>query len=106
MAGSRQSTPGELFRSARVNGAWYRAELAYELGELGVDVRGRSGKDGRYFEATAVPGDLSRRWSARTEDIERAARTFRDRYGRDPRAGELGALTVATHEDRVGAGRR
>jgi conjugative relaxase-like TrwC/TraI family protein len=86
----------ELFRSARVNGAWYRAELAYSLGELGLDVRGRSGKDARYFEVTGVPGDLAKRWSARTDDIERAARAFRDRYGRAPRAGELGGLTVAT----------
>jgi conjugative relaxase-like TrwC/TraI family protein len=29
----------ELFRSARVNGAWYRAELAWELGELGLEVQ-------------------------------------------------------------------
>jgi conjugative relaxase-like TrwC/TraI family protein len=86
----------ELFRSARVNGAWYRAELAYSLGELGLDVRGGEGRDGRYFEVAGVPGDLAKRWSARTEDIERAARTFRERYGREPRAGELGALTVAT----------
>lgn len=35
----------ELFRSARVNGAWYRAELAFSLGELGLDVRG--GQKGR-----------------------------------------------------------
>jgi conjugative relaxase-like TrwC/TraI family protein len=86
----------ELFRSARVNGAWYRAELAYSLGELGLEVRGGQGKDGRYFEVAAVPGDLAKQWSARTEDIERAARTFRERYGRQPRAGELGAMTVAT----------
>jgi conjugative relaxase-like TrwC/TraI family protein len=86
----------ELFRSARVNGAWYRAELAFSLGELGLDVRGGHGTDGRYFEVAGVPTDLAKRWSARTEDIERAARTFRQRYGREPRAGELGALTVAT----------
>jgi conjugative relaxase-like TrwC/TraI family protein len=86
----------ELFRSARVNGAWYRAELAYSLGELGVEVRGRAGKDGRYFEASGVPGELAKRWSARTDDIDRAALAFRDRYGRAPRAGELGGLTVAT----------
>jgi conjugative relaxase-like TrwC/TraI family protein len=86
----------ELFRSARVNGAWYRAELAYSLGELGLDVRGGQGRDGRYFEVAGMPADLAKRWSARTEDIERAARTFRERYGREPRAGELGALTVAT----------
>jgi conjugative relaxase-like TrwC/TraI family protein len=86
----------ELFRSARVNGAWYRAELAYSLGELGLEVRGGQGKDGRYFEVGGVPDGLSKRWSARSEDIERAARTFRQRYGREPRAGELGAMTVAT----------
>jgi conjugative relaxase-like TrwC/TraI family protein len=86
----------ELFRSARVNGAWYRAELAYSLGELGLEVRGGQGKDGRYFEVAGVPTELAKRWSARTEDIERAARTFRQRYGREPRAGELGAMTVAT----------
>lgn len=86
----------ELFRSARVNGAWYRAELAFELGELGLEVRGRTGKDGRYFEVEGVAEGLSRRWSARSEDIEVAARRFRERYGRAPRAGELGALTVQT----------
>jgi conjugative relaxase-like TrwC/TraI family protein len=86
----------ELFRSARVNGAWYRAELAYSLGELGLEVRGGQGKDGRYFEVAGVPADLAKRWSSRTEDIERAARAFRQRYGREPRAGELGAMTVAT----------
>jgi conjugative relaxase-like TrwC/TraI family protein len=86
----------ELFRSARVNGAWYRAELAYSLGGLGLDVRGGQGKDGRYFEVAGVPADLAKRWSARTQDIERAARAFRQRYGREPRAGELGAMTVAT----------
>lgn len=86
----------ELFRSARVNGAWYRAELAFELGELGLKVRGRTGKDGRYFELAGVPEELSRRWSARTEEIDAAARRFRERYGRAPRGGELGALTVQT----------
>jgi conjugative relaxase-like TrwC/TraI family protein len=86
----------ELFRSARVNGAWYRAELAYSLGEFGLEVRGGQGKDGRYFELAGVPAGLARRWSSRTEDIERAARAFRQRYGREPRAGELGAMTVAT----------
>ena len=70
-----------------MNGAWYRAELAYSLGELGLDVRGGQGKDGRYFEVAGVPADLAKRWSARTEDIERAARTFRERYGREPRGG-------------------
>jgi conjugative relaxase-like TrwC/TraI family protein len=86
----------ELYRSARVNGAWYRAELAYELGELGVRVQGRTGRDGRYFEVPGVPAGLVERWSRRSDAIDRAAREFRDRYGRAPRGGELGALTVAT----------
>jgi conjugative relaxase-like TrwC/TraI family protein len=86
----------ELFRSARANGAWYRAELAEHLHELGLEVHGRTGRDGRYFELPGVPPRLSERWSARGTEVERAARAFRTRYGRDPRAGELGSLTVAT----------
>ena len=86
----------ELFRAARGNGAWYRAELAYQLGELGLEVRGRTGNDGRYFEVDGVPEGLSRRWSSRAVDVERAAQRFRERYGRAPRAGELGAMTVQT----------
>jgi len=86
----------ELFRAARANGAWYRAELASELGRLGLEVQGQTGRDGRYFELAGVPSELSERWSARSRDIQQAAARFRDRYGRDPRAGELGALTVST----------
>ena len=43
-----------------------------------------------------MPRELSERWSARSADIERAAARFRERYGRDPRAGELGDLTIGT----------
>jgi conjugative relaxase-like TrwC/TraI family protein len=86
----------ELFRSQRANGAWYRAELAHELRQLGLEVRGRTGRDGRFFELRGVPEQLTRRWSRRSEVIERAAREFRDRYGRSPHAGELGAIAVAT----------
>ena len=43
-----------------------------------------------------MPGQLVGRWSRRGEVIERAAREFRDRYGRAPHAGELGAIAVAT----------
>jgi conjugative relaxase-like TrwC/TraI family protein len=80
----------ELFRSARANGAWYRSELANGLQRLGLEVQGRTGRDGRYFELLGIPPALSERWSARAADIEQAARTFRTRYGREPRAGELG----------------
>lgn len=86
----------ELFRSQRANGAWYRAELAHELRQLGLEVRGRTGRDGRFFELAGVPQQLVGRWSRRGEVIERAAREFRDRYGRAPHAGELGAIAVAT----------
>lgn len=86
----------ELFRAARANGAWYRGELAHHLKELGLEVQGRTGREGRYFELKGIPPALVEQWSARTADIERAARAFHRRYGREPRAGELGALTVAT----------
>ncbi len=86
----------ELFRAARANGAWYRAELADGLRELGLEINGGTGRDGRYFEVAGVPQQLSERWSMRGVEIERAARAFRTRYGRDPRAGELGSITVAT----------
>jgi len=86
----------ELFRSARVNGAWYRADLAHGLQELGLEIHRRTGRGGRYFELEGVPEGLTERWSARAGEIERAARAFRSRYGRDPRAGELGSITVAT----------
>jgi conjugative relaxase-like TrwC/TraI family protein len=86
----------ELFRSARANGAWYRAELANGLQQLGLEVQGRTGRGARYFELAGVPPALSERWSARAADIERAARAFRTRYGRDPRACELGSLALNT----------
>ncbi|MCW3020521.1 MAG: TrwC relaxase [Solirubrobacterales bacterium] len=93
----------ELFRSARANGAWYRAELASELGALGLEVQGRTGRDRRYFELPGVPAELAERWSARSLDIQQAAARFRERYGRDPRAGELGSLTVATRGTKTSA---
>ena len=36
----------QLYRSARENGAWYRAELAANLRELGLPIERRSGKRG------------------------------------------------------------
>jgi conjugative relaxase-like TrwC/TraI family protein len=86
----------ELFRSQRVNGAWYRAELAHELRGLGLQLERRTGREGRFFEVSGIPDQLVKRWSRRTEVIERAAREFRERYGRAPRAGELAGMSVAT----------
>jgi conjugative relaxase-like TrwC/TraI family protein len=70
----------EVFRSARMNGAWYRSQLAHNLKAQGLQ----------------IPGDLAERWSTRTVQIEQAAREFRDRYGRDPKGAELGSLTTGT----------
>ncbi|HEX4033596.1 MAG TPA: MobF family relaxase [Solirubrobacteraceae bacterium] len=86
----------ELFRSQRVNGAWYRAELAQGLRGLGLRLERRTGREGRFFEVVGIPDPLVKRWSRRTEVIERAAREFRDRYGRAPRAGELAGMSVST----------
>lgn len=86
----------ELYRAARANGAWYRSQLANQLQQHGVQVQGCTGRDGRYFEVKGVPEGLTERWSARSQAIQRAAAQFRDRYGRDPKAGELGGLTVST----------
>ena len=85
-----------LFRAARANGAWYRAQLAHNLERQGLENRGQTGRGGRYFEVKGVPEKLTEQWSARAAQIERAAAQFRDRYGRDPKAGELKDLTTNT----------
>ena len=58
--------------------------------------KGRRGGVGAISRWRACRRSLSERWSARSVDIERAAARFRERYGRDPRAGELGDLTTST----------
>ena len=95
----------QLYKSARENGAWYRAELAANLRELGVPIERRTGRNGRYFEVGGVPEELASRWSSRSEDVDRAARLFRQRYGREPRAGELGSLTTSTRGSKSAADR-
>ncbi|MGA8745408.1 MAG: MobF family relaxase [Solirubrobacterales bacterium] len=94
-----------LYRSARENGAWYRAELAANLSELGLPIERRTGRGGRYFEVRGVPEKLASRWSSRSEDVDRAARIFRQRYGREPLAGELGSLTTSTRGSKSAADR-
>jgi len=94
-----------LYRSARESGAWYRAELAGALRELGLPIERRTGRNGRYFEIRGVPERLASRWSSRSEDVDRAARLFRQRCGREPRAGELGSLTIATRGSKSAADR-
>ena len=92
-----------LYRSARESGAWYRAELAANLRELGLPIERRTGRNERYFEVRGIPERLASRWSSRSEDVDRAARLFRQRYGREPRAGELGSLTIATRGSKSAA---
>ncbi len=93
----------QLYRAARENGAWYRSELAANLGDLGVDVERRSGKGERYFEVRGVSLELAERWSTRAQDVDRASRAFRQRYGREPQAGELGSLTLETRGSKTAA---
>lgn len=95
----------QLYRSARENGAWYRAELAGNLRELGLAIERRTGRNERYFEVRGVSEGLASRWSTRSEDVDRAARLFRQRYGREPRAGELGSLTTSTRGSKSAADR-
>jgi len=86
----------QLYRAAREGGAWYRAQLAANLRELGLPIERRTGQGERYFAIPGVPAELAQRWSTRSRDVERAARVFRTRYGREPRAGELDSLALGT----------
>jgi conjugative relaxase-like TrwC/TraI family protein len=86
----------QLYRAAREGGAWYRAELAANLRELGLPIQRRTGHGERYFAIPGVPSELAEGWSTRSQDVERAARVFRTRYGREPREGELDSLTLGT----------
>jgi conjugative relaxase-like TrwC/TraI family protein len=94
-----------LYRSAREHGGWYRADFAAELSQLGLPIERRTGRNERYFEIRGVPERLGSHWSTRSEDIDRAARIFRQRYGREPRAEELGSLTIATRGEKSAADR-
>ncbi len=95
----------QLYRYAREGGGWFRADLAAELSQLGLPIERRTGRGGRYFEIRGVPEGLASGWSSRSEDVDRAARIFRQRYGREPRAEELGSLTVATRGSKSAADR-
>jgi conjugative relaxase-like TrwC/TraI family protein len=95
----------QLYRFGRQGGGWFRAYYAAELSQLGLPIERRTGRGGRYFEIRGVPEGLSSGWSSRSEDVNRAARIFRQRYGREPRAEELGSLTVATRGSKSAADR-
>ena len=93
----------QLYRAARENGAWYRAELAANLQELGVGIERRQGNGERYFGVRGVSKELSEHWSTRTQDVHRAANLFRQRYGREPGPGELDSLTLSTRGSKTAA---
>jgi conjugative relaxase-like TrwC/TraI family protein len=93
----------QLFRAAREGGAWYRSELAANLQELGLRVERRQGKNERYFAIDGVSKELSEHWSSRGQDVDRAANLFRQRYGREPRPGELDSLTLGTRGSKSAA---
>jgi conjugative relaxase-like TrwC/TraI family protein len=84
----------QLYKTAREGGSWYRAELAANLQELGLQIERRTGHDERYFDITGVPKALSQRWSSRDRDVDNAANTFRRRKGREPGPRELDKLTL------------
>ncbi|MGA9284088.1 MAG: MobF family relaxase [Solirubrobacteraceae bacterium] len=86
----------QVFLSARENGAWYRSVLAQNLQAQGLQIERGTGKDSRYFGIKGVPKELADRWSARTGEIQKAAREFKANYGREPNARELGSLTTGT----------
>jgi conjugative relaxase-like TrwC/TraI family protein len=86
----------QLMLAAREGGSWYRSELAANLRDLGLDIERRTGNGERYFGISGVPDALSDRWSTRDGDVDRAAQTFRRRYGREPEPGELDQLTLKT----------
>ena len=93
----------QLYRSARENGAWYRAQLAANLQELGLGIERHQGNGERYFGLRGVSKELSEHWSKRGQDIDRAANTFRRRYGREPGPGELDAITLSTRGSKTAA---
>ncbi|HXE43834.1 MAG TPA: MobF family relaxase [Conexibacter sp.] len=77
-----------VLRAAREVGAYYRAHLAGELRDLGYAIA-PAGEDGRYFRISGISEDMERAFSARTEEVRRAAREFRAKHGREPERGEL-----------------
>ena len=60
----------------------------------GYAIEQGTGKDGRHFEISGVPRELSEAFSGRSREVARAAERFRARYGRAPERGELRNLAL------------
>ena len=83
-----------LFRAAREVGAYYRLALASELSDRGYRIDAGTGRNGRYFEMAGVPRKLAAAFSARSDEVARAAERFRAKWGREPERGELRRLKL------------
>jgi conjugative relaxase-like TrwC/TraI family protein len=81
-----------MFRVAREAGSFYRSALASNLVELGYEIEGQTGRDGRYFELAGVSRQLREAFSRRTREVQAHIERFRARYGRAPQRGELRVL--------------
>ena len=90
-----------LFRAAREVGACYRSALAHELAQRGYAIDAGTGRNGRYFEIAGVPRGLALAFSARTEEVSRAAERFRAKWGREPVRGELRQLSLENRKAKV-----
>jgi conjugative relaxase-like TrwC/TraI family protein len=90
-----------MFRAAREVGAYYRSALADELAQRGYAIDAGTGRHGRYFELAGVPRGLVRAFSARTEEVARAAERFRAKWGREPARGELRQLSLENRKAKV-----
>ncbi|MDO8184645.1 MobF family relaxase [Conexibacter sp. JD483] len=88
-----------LLRSAREGGAFYRAELAQQLRELGYEIVA-AGQDGRYFRIAGISTEAEQAFSKRAAEVQQAARQFRADHGREPERGELRALALRTRSDK------
>jgi hypothetical protein len=82
-------------------GAAYRTELARELTRLGFQIDRGTGRGGRYFEISGVPGGLLDRWSSRRHQVQ-AAITNR----LQERRAELAVLVAVGGPDRDDAAAR
>jgi hypothetical protein len=74
-----------------------------QLARARCDDRTRQGNNERYFAIHGVSKALSEHWSSRSDDVHQAARLFRQRYGREPRPGELDSLTLGTRGSKSAA---
>lgn len=78
----------ELVRHGREGGAYFRCALASRLQELGLEIEGRTGKQGRYFELAGVAKEAVEKFSGRTRELREFEADWVRKYGRDPSPAE------------------